>query len=279
MVFKIFMKSRLVISCIVLFYLWIVMPVHGREGYTIIMMVGDVKIIAGGAARAAAVNDVLGGGETIVTGDNSMADVSIGEKGLMRIQEKSRITLASLKKLSDDPDLDMNRGAVMIVMSKLKKGNSYGIKTPTQAASVRGTVFQLSGDENRSQLDVLTGTVMVNPAVDGMIQHQIEESVSENQTLMLDRELVRDVLARKKKLTLAALRSEIKESLMKQVGQIRETPGFRKLNDDLKKEIHELVLQAKQDLKEKKLDRKSLKEKMKEEKEKLREDMKQREKR
>ncbi|HQL83109.1 MAG TPA: hypothetical protein PK307_12965, partial [Spirochaetota bacterium] len=47
---------------------------HGQTQYTIQMVVGDVKIISGGKTAAAAVDGVLAGGDTIVTGGNSMAD-------------------------------------------------------------------------------------------------------------------------------------------------------------------------------------------------------------
>jgi len=102
--------------------------------------------------------------------------------------------------------------------------------------------------------------------------------VSDNQSLTLDKIIVLDIIAKKKKLKLAALRHDIKDAFMKQVRQIRESPQFQKLNDDLKTEINNRIMEIKRDMKEKNLDRKSLREKMKEEKKKLREQIQQQEK-
>ena len=54
----------------------------------------------------------------------------------------------------DDPDLDMENGGIIVIMSKLKKDDSYGVKTTTNVASVRGTMFQVAGDEAGSEVKV-----------------------------------------------------------------------------------------------------------------------------
>ena len=248
--------------------------IYGKGAYKLVMMVGNVKIIAAGKTHAATVNENLSGGETIVTGSNSMADITMGGRGYLRVQEKSRVAVASLKKAGGDPDLDMKSGNVMLIMSKLTRGNNYDVKTSTTVASVRGTIFQVSGDESRSELDVFTGQVMVNPVSDGVVQRQITELVSEGQSLTLDKVIMNDILAKKKKITLSVLRSEVKDAFMKQALLIRDTPEFKKLNVEVKTELDDRILKIKQELKEKNLDRKSLKEQMKQEREKLREKMK-----
>lgn len=243
--------------------------VRGKDAYRILMVLGDVKIIAGGRTHAATVNENLSGGETISTGVNSMADLSMGGKGILRLQEKTKIAVASLAGSKKESNLNMESGRVIVLMSKLKKGNSYEVRTSTNVASVRGTVFQVSGDESQSQLDVLTGSVAVNPLADGAVQRHIEEIVSENQSLSLDKAVISDILSKKKKMSLSEMRKEVRESFMKQIQMIRETPEFKAQSEDLKKEINERILKMKKEYKDKKPERDALKEKLKEEKERL----------
>ncbi len=242
--------------------------------YKIIMMMGDVKVIAGGVPHAASFNEKLTGGETIVTGSGSMADISMGGKGYMRIQEKSKVSLAALKKRSEDPDLDMEKGGVIVIMSKLRKDDSYGVKTSTNVASVRGTMFQVDGDENKSEVNVFTGSVMVNPVSNGEIQRQIAEMVMEGQSLALNKDLVLDILAKKRKMTMSEIRREVRESFMKQINEIQATPEYRNQSAELRKEIDDRVRKFKQELREKKLDRESLKDKIREERGRQKKDMK-----
>jgi hypothetical protein len=266
-------KKIIVLSAVALIIAGTGTAVRGEDGYTIAFVAGEVTVTMGGNTHRAAVNEVLAENALIATGSGSMADISLAGKGLMRVQENTKVSVASLKQGGTEGGMDMLYGQVMVIMSKLFKGSTYELKTSTQVASIRGTVFQVSGDENRSQLDVFSGKVMVNPVVNGIIQQQISELVSDNQSLTLDKIIVLDIIAKKRKIKLAAVRREIREALMKQVMQIDESPHSRKLNEDLKAEIRARVMEIRREMKEKNLDRKSLREKMKEEKKKIRERM------
>jgi ferric-dicitrate binding protein FerR (iron transport regulator) len=236
--------------------------VRGEGAYRFAMVLGDVKVTVKGASHRPAVGETLAGGEIIVTGANAMADIAMGGKGYMRIQEKSTITVRVSRKSGDDSDMDMPGGNVMLIMSKITKGNDYEVKTRTQVASVRGTIFRVAGDEDKSQLDVFTGQVQSSPVVKGEVQKQISQLVGEGQSLSLDKLLVLDILAKKKKFTLSALRAEVKDMFMKQALLIRDNPEFKKQNADLRKELDERVLKLKQELKDKKLDKGKLLEEM-----------------
>ncbi len=259
------MKLGLALTCLAVFASSMLPAgAAGKTGaYMLTFMLGDVKIVSDGTTRTAVLHQSLGGGETIITGPKSMADLLMGKNGYMRIQEKSKISLASLKKAKGDPDLDMESGRVMVIKSKLAKGNRYEVKTRTNTASIRGTVFQVSDSGKESQLDVLFGSVLVNPVLNGIVQRQVGEVVEENQSLTLDQALVQDILKKKKKMTAKEMRREVRESLMKHVAEIRRSPEFQKLNDDLKKQLKEQIEKAKKELEEKGLDRKSLKKKKK----------------
>jgi hypothetical protein len=213
----------------------------GQPAYQVQAVVGDVKIIAGGAAKPAAEGQSLGGGDTVVTGKNSMADIVWGDRGLVRINEKTKITVASLSKKSDDPDLDMNAGSIMVMLSKLVRGESFQVKTPTQVASVRGTSFQVDADDDRSRVAVLTGAIMVHPVLDGKIFREIAESVAEEHSVTLNRSLVRDVIAGRKKIAVSLLQKGDLDRLAGRFSAVRESRGFTRLNSRIRDEINNRI--------------------------------------
>jgi len=168
----------------------------------------------------------------------------------------------------------MDRGGVIVIMSKLRKDDSYGVKTSTNVASVRGTMFQVNGDENESEVNVFAGSVMVNPVSNGEIQRQIAEMVAEGQSLTMNRELVLDLLAKKRTMKMSEIRREVRESFMRNVNEIQATPEFKNQNAELRKIIEDRILKFKQELKEKKLDKDSLRDKLKEERDRQRKEIK-----
>ena len=127
----------------------------------------------------------------------------------------------------------MESGNVIVIMSKLKKDDSYGVKTSTNVASVRGTMFQVDGDENKSEVNVFTGTVMVNPVSNGEIQRQVAEMLTEGQSLTLNKALVLDILAKKRTMKMSEIRREVRDSFMKQVGEIQATPEYKNQSAEL----------------------------------------------
>ncbi len=225
-------------------------PVHAAGTYRLVTVLGNVKIITGKTSKTAVRGQYLTGAQTVVTGKSSMADVSLGGRGMMRIQEQTKVAVASLEK-KGAPDLDMEKGGVLVIMSKLGKGDSYQVKTRTQIASVRGTIFQVSGDESRSELNVFTGSVLVNPVTDGAIQTQIAQMVTEGQSLSLDKATVLDILTKKRKISLSAIRAEVKDSFVKQAATLKELPDFKNLNLDTRKELDNRILKLRQELKDK----------------------------
>ena len=65
-----------------------------------------------------------------------MGGIAWGDRGLVRVNEKTRIIVASLAKKGDDPDMDMKSGGIMVMLTKLVRGESFQVKTATQVASV-----------------------------------------------------------------------------------------------------------------------------------------------
>lgn len=213
----------------------------GQPAYMVQAVVGDVKIIAGGVTKAAAEGQALGGGDTIVTGRNSMADIAWGDRGLVRVNEKTRISVASLVKKGDDPDMEMSGGSIMVMLTKLVRGESFQVKTSTQVAAVRGTSFQVSADDDSSRVDVLTGSIVVHPVRDGMIFREIMESVTEEHSVSLSRAMARDIVAKRRKIAVALLQKGDLDALTDRFDAIRESRGFKKLNPKIRNEINERI--------------------------------------
>ncbi|MBN2077859.1 MAG: FecR domain-containing protein [Spirochaetes bacterium] len=247
-------------------------PLGAEEAGTVKMVLGQVSIESGGASRPGAVNDRLQGGEIIVTGPDSMADILMGDRGYVRVGERTRVSIASLKKSGEESDLDLSLGSVMVFLNKLTRRGSYEAKGPTQVVAVRGTIFQMTGDEEGSRVDVLSGSVEVSPVVRGAVQRQISQLVAENQSLALSRARALQVLAGQRRLEAEAMRREIRDSIMKQVQEIRERPEFKRFGREMRKEIIDRIEKKKRELKEKGLDRESLKERMEQGRERLKQE-------
>ena len=223
------------------FFLMMTARGHAATQYTIQMVVGDVKVISGGKTTAAAVDRVLADGDTVVTGKNSLADICFGDRGLVRVQESSKVSVASLKQKADDPDLNLDSGSILMTLAKLVKGDSYQVRTNTQVASVRGTDFQVTSDTDESRVDVLSGTIQVNPVADGEVKKDIHEYVSENQSLSLNRGTIRDLIAKRRQMRASALEDKNFDSLLERFSKIRESRGFGKLNKQLQSEFQDRI--------------------------------------
>lgn len=262
-------KKILVFSAAALFLCIAAIPLGAKEAGTVKMVLGQVSIESKGASRPAAVNDRLEGGEIIVTGPDSLADILMGDRGYVRVRERTRVSFASLAKGGDQSDLELTMGSVMVFINKLTRGKSYEAKAPTQVVAVRGTIFQMTGEEEGSRVDVLSGSVDVSPVVRGEVQRQITQLVEENQSLALSRARALQVLAGQKRLEAEAMRREIRDSIMKQVEEIRARPEFKDFGREMKKEILDHIEKKKQELKDRGLDRESLKERMEEGRERL----------
>jgi hypothetical protein len=164
----------------------------------------------------------------------------------VRVQEGSKVTVASLKKTADDPDLDLDGGSILVMLSKLVKGESYQVKTNTQVASVRGTNFQVSSDQEESRVDVLDGKILVNPVADGEVKKEIAEYVSENQSLSLNRGTVREILAKRRQLKAAALEDRDIDGLLDRFSKIRGSRGFKKMSKEFQGAFEERIMKIKE---------------------------------
>ncbi len=221
----------------------------GQVQYRVEAVAGDVTIASGGAVRPAEVDRALAGGDVIITGKNSMADISWGDRCLVRIEEKTKVALSALAKKADDPDLDLNAGSIMVMLSNLVRGETYRVKTHTQVASVRGTSFRVSADDDLSRVDVLTGTILVNPVQAGIVFREIEEAVTEDHSVSMNRSLVRALLARRGKIAVLMLQKRDLDGLADRFDSMQKSRGFKRLNARIRNEIGERIKRHRERLK------------------------------
>jgi len=204
-------------------------------------IVGEVKITAKGAERPAAVGDLLSTGDSIRTGENSIADILFGTAGIIRIQSASNIDIAVLMdQTTGDTQLDMPSGRLNVTLAKLKKG-SFQVKTDTAVAAVRGTTFRITADGKATRLDVVSGAVKINPVRNNAVVTAVEATVETNQTVKLDEKAVKQAVDEKKEIAVTELGPEEVKSIREEVRDIKPEV-LEKLNDDARKEVKEKVL-------------------------------------
>ena len=159
-------------------------------------LLGDVTYMDGDQWKAAQPGMALMQQHRLKTGDDSAADVQIGES-VVRVKENSELILATLYKSEltglEKNTLELTIGKVLVKPKKLLKGESFQVKTPTAVAGVRGTQFVVEASKIRdTRVSVLEGKVKVAKRIkaleeiesstvkDDAVIKQIEQKVEEN---------------------------------------------------------------------------------------------------
>ncbi len=124
---------------------------------------GDVTVKKSGNGQFATVQpgSLLHAGDSIRTVDGTChlvidgkSDVYLRPRTLMKVVEASRDEQSQ----TQSTHLEMENGGLKVMLSKLKKGSTFQVDTPTAIASVRGTIFYLNSGifqgKNATQLYV-----------------------------------------------------------------------------------------------------------------------------
>jgi hypothetical protein len=208
--------------------------------------IGNVIVESSKGERVPLVGDVIKEGEIIVTKDRSVIDIQYGTQGILRISEKSRVTIAVLltSEAGDQTSLTMNEGKLFVTISKLSKNSKFEVSTKTSVAAVRGTSFRVVAGTKSSKIDVLSGKIRVNPVKDGKVIEEVEKVVETNSTVVLDEEVVAEIVEKKKEIEVTTLKPEDVEEIREEVKDITVN---EKVAEEVKKEIKEVVLEEKID--------------------------------
>jgi hypothetical protein len=128
----------------------------------VLMQVGDVKIQKSGLQPLAlTMKDPVSAGDVIITGPASYATIQFGDKGLVKILEKTTIKMLNLFG-NNSGELFLENGQVLSKFEKLQKGDKFSVKTRTAVASVRGTEFSTGYSNGKSLVAVKKGKISLS---------------------------------------------------------------------------------------------------------------------
>lgn len=152
--------------------------------FTVLSVSGNVKIISASGEKKASSGDIIAVSDTITTGRKSIADLTYGSSGIIRISENSRVAVAVIAgAASSESILNLDRGRLFLTLGKLQN-TGFRVRTATIVASVRGTSFIVSADVARgARLAVMKGTVTVIPVKKGEAIEGKEISVGAGQKI------------------------------------------------------------------------------------------------
>ena len=121
---------------------------------------GDVVLLRNNQEMAVQASSFVMKGDTIRTGEASGMDLEFPNGALLRIKERTSISINSILSQEDTQvEIALNRGKIFSkIKNKLKDKESFRIKTPTMIAGVRGTEFSVS-EEEIPKIMVLEGEV------------------------------------------------------------------------------------------------------------------------
>ncbi len=220
-----------------------------KSGYVLGYYVGDVKVLNNGKARDVKVGMSFSKGDVISTGKGAIAEISVNKKGFIKVSPNSSMTMAELISGKDKNivGLDIDKGKILVGLSKLKKGSEFKIKSRTAVASVRGTVFRVASEQKSAKIQVVKGVVRVNPVKDGKVLTNVEVDVSKGKAVDLSEKKVQEIVEKKETLEVKKLDVSELEEISK---DIKETQVVAQLDTAAKKESAEVLEETKSQITE-----------------------------
>ena len=102
--------------------------------------------------------DILDGGEAVRTGQQSFAVVKFKDNSLLRIQEKSLVTLTGISDRGVfQKGAKINDGIIGFRIQKQRAGEEFRFTSPTSVASIRGTEGVFALTDSGDVFTILTG--------------------------------------------------------------------------------------------------------------------------
>jgi hypothetical protein len=200
-----------------------------REG-VVNFVVGDVFLIKDGKEEKAKVEDAVKQGMKIKSvGENSSVEIYFGENaikvtGNTIVEVKSLATYVASN--NEETSLYVEKGQMFSKIStKLAKGDTYDVKSPTTTAGVRGTEFLLTEDDAKGNIAVVDGAVEVKnntkPDDKALVVNADEEVDVEKGKGMVKKQLSEDKKRKMKILSeIREMKKEIWEKMRKQKEEI-----------------------------------------------------------
>jgi hypothetical protein len=133
----------------------------------ILFLRGDVKVKKAPSAEwlDAVEEMVLFGGDQLKTGDNSWAEIGIGEDfaNVVRVEE---LTLVELTELGPT-EINLLKGELRALVERIGADETFEIRTPTSVCGVRGTGWDISTDGRKVTVDVYEEEIYFVPLPEG----------------------------------------------------------------------------------------------------------------
>jgi hypothetical protein len=204
-------------------------------------VVGDVRVESAAGSRVPASGDAVNEADTVKTGANSQIDLVYGDQGFLRLQENSMLKIAELReKQGGGTGLDLERGKIFVMVSKLTKGSSFSVKTPFTLAAIRGTSFRVSADEKAARVDVVSGKVSVNPVREGRVVEEITAVVETNQVVELTAAKVEAVAVKKEEMRVQDIAPEVMTQIRNELKEVAPVV-MQKLGPETVRELRQVA--------------------------------------
>jgi hypothetical protein len=115
----------------------------------------------GGTWEGAHKGDLLQSGDMLKTGDSSFAIVKFTDNSLVRIREKSELTVTgTILDRALSKSVNIGTGAVGFKIPRQQGGEEFRFTSPTSVASIRGTSGLFISADSTDTLTVLEGTIL-----------------------------------------------------------------------------------------------------------------------
>lgn len=101
--------------------------------------------------------------DSIKTGDNSTATITLFKGSIIRLDSNTEVTLKEIiEEEETSVTIEQNAGRTWSTIQKVSGIDNYEVETPTAVASVRGTSFDVIVEEGETIVSVIRGSVNVS---------------------------------------------------------------------------------------------------------------------
>ncbi|MCP4134905.1 MAG: FecR domain-containing protein [bacterium] len=122
--------------------------------------------------------DIVLKNDLIITGPDSSLSIQVGDNFIVRVLADSFVKMTSLSK--EEGAVFLEKGEVLSKVERLKKDNSFQVRSRTALAAVRGTEFGISIDGEKTLIAVNSGKVTVKPVSDADGSKKGDEKADES---------------------------------------------------------------------------------------------------
>lgn len=168
------------------FIVTVLLSVSNVKALEISFVVGDVIVERDGRENLAVVGMKLSQGDVVVTKNASIAELLYSDKSTLRIFENTKIKVAAIQ--DNQENVSVINGVIKAKISKLQKGESKKVYTPTTVCAIRGTEFFVAvSDSSNSRVNMEEGSLsLANPYGEISVNNDEQATVGVAKKPLLD---------------------------------------------------------------------------------------------